>query len=134
MVSWRVSQQLGIHKIFSLPFNCRVLRLLLRGLKIKRLYWAEDLASASQRVLSKGNIDADPRLILMFYPPSIFYFQLRVMILMFRTGKDRAAAVMLHHCPCDKLCSSRSEHPDPDLLTQVPGLTSKLPGCDGCAW
>lgn len=41
---------------------------------------------------------------------------------------------MLHHCPCEKLCSFRSTHPDPDLLTQVPGLTLKLPHCDGCAW
>lgn len=41
---------------------------------------------------------------------------------------------MLHHYPQNKFCFSRSAHPNPDLLTQVLGLTSKLGHWDGHAW
>lgn len=133
MVNWRVSQQMGIHKVFPRHLN-KVLRLLLRSLKIYCI-WAEDLASTLQNSLSKYNIDADPSFSLLFHFPWYLLFSAESHDdIQNRQTKERDAAIMLHCHPCEQLCSFKSAHPDTDLLNQLPGLTSKLSHCDGHAW
>lgn len=124
----------GIHKVFPRHFN-KVLRLLLRGLNIDCI-WAEDLANTLQKSLSKYNIDADPSFSLLFnFSWYLLLFSAESHEdIQNRQRKDRNAAIMLHCHPCEQLCSFKSAYPDTDLLSQIPGLISKLSHCDGHAW
>lgn len=124
-----LSHQTGVHKAFFLLFNYGVFGLLPRVLKIKSLYLGRyTLKKAVKRYYRCKTIP--------FYFPW-FFLLLSVQSYGLDVQKDKekqSCRVMFHLYPQNKFCFSRYEHPDPDLLTQVPDLTSKLPHWDGHAW